>query len=83
FVEKDSREALLQKGWEINDILDGFSLLREVKAADGVTPIWQWLLIYVFFPPSLFLLAFESHRKHIRECWFYGHEEKNLIGNFQ
>ena len=76
FVEKDSREALLQKGWEINNISDGFSLSREVKADDGVTPIWQWLLIYAFFPPSLFLLAFESHRKHIRECWFYGHEEK-------
>jgi len=76
FAENDSQEALLQKGWEINDILDGFSLSREVKAADGVWPIWQWLLIYVFFPPSLFLLAFESHREHIRECWLYGHEEK-------
>ena len=76
FVEKDSREALLQKGWEINDISDGFSLSREVKADDGVTPIWGWLLLYVFFPPSLILLAFGSHREHIRECWFYGHEEK-------
>lgn len=76
FIEKDSREALLQNGWEINDTSDGSSLSREVKAADGIWPIWQWLLIYVFFPPSLFLLAFESHRKHIRECWLYGNEEK-------
>ena len=76
FVEKDSQEALLQKGWEIDEIPDGFSCGREVKADDGLGPVWMWLLVWVFFPPALFLFVFGSYRKHVHECWLYGSEEK-------
>ena len=76
FVEKDSKEALQQKGWDFKQISGGFSCTREMKAEDNIAPIWAHLLFWMFFPPSLLLFFFKSYRNYLRESWLYGSEDK-------
>ena len=82
FIEKDSEAALLQKGWKIDEIPDGFLCSREVEENEVHWPIWVWIFIHVIFPPSLFLLLFGYHRKRIRDSWLYWHKDRNPVWEF-